>query len=53
MLLGVGGELQAKIQLDDSLFSTSAKKGRQTGHENGYICDEESNHRSILNESVR
>jgi hypothetical protein len=37
-------------QLDDSLFSTSAKKGRQTGDENGCVCEEDPNHRGFLND---
>jgi hypothetical protein len=34
LILGVGSELLAQVQLDNSLLSTTAQQGRQTSDEN-------------------
>jgi hypothetical protein len=53
LFVGVGGELLTQGQFDDSLLSTSAQQGRQTGNENRCVGDEDPSHRRILKVRAR
>jgi hypothetical protein len=49
----MGGELLTESQLDDGLFSTRPEQGCQADDENGYVCDEDTDHPGVLRDNSR